>query len=763
MRSRDVIVGVVVVGACVAAACFRTEIPSEPPKAAGELHAAAPVVLGDYAWSVVQAKCTPCHNRPPFPHEIDLSHHAGLQSDQLEHWQDGLEQEVAPFGAPALTSTELDTLIRYSGGSLADVVVPDEITWSSSAVLAGLPDGAPLSGPGAPFFGYVIEDGYRDGWDGPSRWTKTTSGGVPAIRFSWGERAADGNLPASYLFPQLPHHNRIVEAVVTGEVVLGRWASVGLGGHDILRGGRNGRRYGARLQIDDRQIGLRSAPTGGFECCAWTDTNDPSLTGTLVAPGPGAGVFRFEFRETQAAGLVRFTARVWSATGALVADLHGESTRDAGRPGSFFLHRYSLGDAVWRNVELRAVTAAGDSIPGDPDPPPPPPPPVNLPTVTRPAYLQRLHETGFEVNLTTSPAAELVLVVQTGPGRRFPGALGTSHRLVASGLEPGYPHGYRIEMADGRVLLSGPRMVAETDVGREAFEVTIAATGDLGDDGEDQHLTGASILRMTPTPDLMVIAGDVVYPDGELSDYTRNLFNAMGSGLWSRVAAVPAMGNHDWHVNPAQNWEVIWNTWPDAGPVPSGRERWYVQRRGPVDIFVIDSGPDGSPVEAGAQLSWLAAALAASDAEWKIATWHHPGWTCTYKGIEGDIVDDVLPILEAHDVDMTLTGHAHLYERTHPMDGGQVLHVGEGPDYRNPDGIIHVVTGAGGKLVSGGCESNCSYRVTCNDDDVSWTYIRLIGRTLHVRQVRSANDAIIDQFSITKTDGDTPSDVPEMP
>ena len=72
--------------------------------------------------------------------------------------------------------------------------------------------------------------------------------------------------------------------------------------------------------------------------------------------------------------------------------------------------------------------------------------------------------------------------------------------------------------------------------------------------------------------------------------------------------------------------------------------------------------------------TWLKADLEQTTADWLVAYFHHPPYT---KGShdsdrEKQLVEMrtyVMPILESGGVDLVLTGHSHIYERSMLMDG----------------------------------------------------------------------------------------------
>jgi len=61
-------------------------------------------------------------------------------------------------------------------------------------------------------------------------------------------------------------------------------------------------------------------------------------------------------------------------------------------------------------------------------------------------------------------------------------------------------------------------------------------------------------------------------------------------------------------------------------------------------------------------------------ADWIIAYWHHPPytWGTHHSDFEGELIEmreNIVPILEAQGVDLVLTGHSHVYERSMLLRG----------------------------------------------------------------------------------------------
>jgi hypothetical protein len=154
--------------------------------------------------------------------------------------------------------------------------------------------------------------------------------------------------------------------------------------------------------------------------------------------------------------------------------------------------------------------------------------------------------------------------------------------------------------------------------------------------------------------------------------------------------------------------------------MPSGTEAYYSFDYGNIHFICLDSH-DLERKPTGAMAKWLRADLEKAKADWLIAYWHHPPYT---KGShdsdkETDLKEmrqHIMPIIESGGVDVVLTGHSHIYERSMLMDGAYatptvsenvILDDGDGDpqgdgSYRKSEGInphqgtVQVVTGHGG-------------------------------------------------------------------
>ena len=229
--------------------------------------------------------------------------------------------------------------------------------------------------------------------------------------------------------------------------------------------------------------------------------------------------------------------------------------------------------------------------------------------------------------------------------------------------------------------------------------------------------------------DFYLHVGDMAYPKGTDHEFQRNFFNVYQPTL-RNVVCWPTMGNHEGLTSKGLLGQgpyydaYVCPTRAEAGGVPSNSEAFYSFDYGNVHFICLDSHDlDRGP--AGIMAKWLRADLEKTKADWLIAFFHHPPYT---KGSHDsdkeqqliEMRELIMPILESGGVDLVLTGHSHIYERSMLIDGayqtpttaaGVVLNDGDGdPEgdgaYQKSSGlhpnqgVVQVVTGNGGAKVS---------------------------------------------------------------
>lgn len=192
----------------------------------------------------------------------------------------------------------------------------------------------------------------------------------------------------------------------------------------------------------------------------------------------------------------------------------------------------------------------------------------------------------------------------------------------------------------------------------QAEPVTVVAVGDIASCAYDTDAATAA-LAAELDPDLVLTVGDNVYPAGSDETYAGCYDPAWGE---LRDITRPAIGNHDVQADGGAAYFAYFG---DAAGTPG--EGWYSYDVGGWHVVVLNSMCEMVGCGAGsAQLEWLRADLAASDAACTLALWHHPRFTSGRHGPHAFTA----PFWEAlHEAgaEVVLVGHDHMYERMAPM------------------------------------------------------------------------------------------------
>lgn len=308
----------------------------------------------------------------------------------------------------------------------------------------------------------------------------------------------------------------------------------------------------------------------------------------------------------------------------------------------------------------------------------------------------------------------------------------TEHEVRVYGLPPGTRRYYSVGTLF-ETLVAGPELsfVTAPEVGSRS-PIRIWAVGDCGTKGlsiadHQEKVRDAFYAWADRRPaDLWLALGDNAYYYGEDEEYQTQFFDVYPRLLRSTVLW-PTIGNHETYSSDAggelpyfRNFSLP--TRGEAGGVPSGSEHYYSFNYGNIHFVCLDSEiMIWQP--GGAMLRWLQADLAANSSDWVIAYWHTPPYS---KGSHDSDTEfsliqmrtQFVPVLEAYGVDLVLSGHSHIYERSYLLRGHygksttlaprMILDAGSGQAsdtgaYRKTtsgstaqQGTVYVVAGSGG-------------------------------------------------------------------
>ena len=269
--------------------------------------------------------------------------------------------------------------------------------------------------------------------------------------------------------------------------------------------------------------------------------------------------------------------------------------------------------------------------------------------------------------LARAPAAAQTVAAAVNASAPLDG--GRQYAAELGRLTPGQVVCYQLR--DGGRPLAGPFgfAAAPEPAAAGAAPIRIAALGDMGWRSSDQDAVRAQLGDVEF--DLALMAGDIAYPSGRLSEYEENVFPVYGP-LMASAPFFAASGNHDYLTDDGGPFRQVFAL-PENGGA-AGRERWYSTDWGDLHLVVLDTEKVGE-----AQAAWLEADLtAAAGARWTIALFHKPPFSSGEIGPDQATRDSLVPILTRHHVALVITGHDHDYERREPVDGVSYLMTGGG-------------------------------------------------------------------------------------
>ena len=285
--------------------------------------------------------------------------------------------------------------------------------------------------------------------------------------------------------------------------------------------------------------------------------------------------------------------------------------------------------------------------------------------------------------------------------------------------------------------------------------------------------------------DVWLMLGDNAYNSGTDAEFQGAVFNMWtntlpNTPLWSCI------GNHETaqsHTPVSTTPYLAIHTFPqngEAGGVPSGTERYYSFDYGDAHFIALDSMTSDRSSN-GPMANWLRADLEANTKTWTIAFFHHPPYTKGShdsddpNGADFELVEmrqNINPIMEAYGVDIVMSGHSHIYERSFLLKGHfgystnlqpyMILDAGNGDPnsddgfpYRKTsgDGTVYIVDGSSGQATFTTGVHPAHYKSILQLGSV---VLDIDGNTLVERFIRETGQ-IEDSFTIVKGVPDSPA------
>lgn len=370
-----------------------------------------------------------------------------------------------------------------------------------------------------------------------------------------------------------------------------------------------------------------------------------------------------------------------------------------------------------------------------------------------------------------------------------------------------------------RVSLSQSVIAENTFTSRTKKSQTKFAV--FGDSGVGSMEQAALAYQMyLHHPQFALVTGDMAYSYGRALEYRVRFFPYYlrsvatpdkGAPLMGSIPFYMLLGNHDIYSADFEKYPdglgfFYYSDLPLNAPIPqhvvepegdqglidaflkNTSPRYpgvsnYSFEYGNVYIACLDANYYVNPLDPSL-IQWLAKDIKSSKADWKIVAFHHPPFSSSHQHYEYQIMRLLSPVIEELGVDLVFNGHLHNFQRTVPLkfepekdetgtrynisDEGSVNgkfyldHHFDGTTNTQADGIIYVISGAGGGGLyepeisenpdlwkEGPPENWVPYTVKLVSDRHSFTMVETNGKALILKQV-DAEGKVFDQIKMTK-------------
>ena len=247
-----------------------------------------------------------------------------------------------------------------------------------------------------------------------------------------------------------------------------------------------------------------------------------------------------------------------------------------------------------------------------------------------------------------------------------------------------------------------------------------AVFGDFGTASQWQYELGAQMMKTHKVfPfELVLLVGDNLYGTQRPQDFLNKFEKPYKALLDAKVKFQASLGNHD---DPNQRFYEHFNM---------DGKRFY-SFKGPkqnVRFFALET-----TYPTPEQFAWLEKELKESTEDWKIVYGHHPIYSSGGRhGSDVQLRETLEPLLVKYNVSVMFAGHDHFYERIKPQKG-----------------IIHFVTGSGGKLSPGDIDPNSPLTARGLDTEYAFVVAEIDGDQLTFNTV-TRTGLVFDSGIITR-------------
>jgi hypothetical protein len=202
------------------------------------------------------------------------------------------------------------------------------------------------------------------------------------------------------------------------------------------------------------------------------------------------------------------------------------------------------------------------------------------------------------------------------------------------------------------------------------------------------------------------------------------------------IPIIPCLGNHEIYGDSGVSYLGQFSI-----PVnEQGNDLWYSLDWGPnLHITVLDTQTSIS----GAQTTWLQQDLAEHENYlWKVVLFHEPPYSDGPDGSNSSVQRYWVPLFDNYHVDLVISGHNHLYERTYPLENGTISD-------NSDNGTIYIVSGGWGAPLYTGSPS--WFAAVGPISKHHFTVVDILDNGMLNLRAIDTDGNVLDELSIQKT------------
>lgn len=263
-------------------------------------------------------------------------------------------------------------------------------------------------------------------------------------------------------------------------------------------------------------------------------------------------------------------------------------------------------------------------------------------------------------------------------------APGFHYSAVIDSLEPDVLYAYRVGHDS---VWSGWMQFRTAKAKAEPFSFIY-----LGDPQNDilSHCTRVfhHAFKTLPDASFWLIAGDLI-SDPSHDTYWSELFTSLGF-IPTTTPFVMVPGNHEYPTAPEGKQRTLIPYWGAHYTLPENGVKGLEETSFSFDYqgvrFIMINGNE----KLSEQAVWVESLLAKNPCAWTIISMHQTLYSMARTRDDRRTRDAFLPLFDKYGVDLVLTGHDHVYSRSHKLRNNTVVPEGE-------KGTVYVVSVSGPK------------------------------------------------------------------